>query len=205
MKIIDLSSFNKISDYTLPGFDGFIHRFITKSGKIDNAFVNNFKNITKILVGVYIYSYINKNNFQFYAEKIIVAYKKYGLKCKIIFDVETKTAWNNFIYVKKCAELVEKETGAEICLYTNYSMYKTYKSKIPADWKVWLARYYLSYMVLNENFKVDETKKPVTIHILIGWQYTSSMNSKSVQGKHDCSLWYEPIEETKKCCKCCKS
>ena len=124
IRVADLSSYNKDIDWSkVKSIDGYIHRFICKSGLVDSSFSENLKNATVPLVAVYIYSYMTSRNWDWYTEKIIRAYKENKLDCEVILDVETTSAWDNMNAVKSCASRIKKELGKDVILYTNNSMY----------------------------------------------------------------------------------
>lgn len=194
IRVADLSSYNKDIDWSkVKSIDGYIHRFICKSGILDSSFSENLKKATVPLVAVYVYSYMTRRNWEWYTEKIIRAYKDNELDCEVILDIETVSAWDNIDAVKSCASRIKKQLGKDVILYTNNSMYKQYKNRIPSDWRVWIARYYLGGRIIPVTLKLDAKKKPVTIHNLIGWQFTSSGQVDGI-GTCDCSEWYVGIE-----------
>lgn len=194
IRVADLSSYNKGIDWSkVKSIDGYIHRFICKSGLVDSSFSDNLKNATVPLVAVYVYSYMTSRNWEWYTEKIIKAYKDYNLDCDIILDIETASAWDNMDAAKSCASRIKKQLGKDVILYTNYSMYKQYKKRIPADWRVWIARYYLGGRIIPVTLELDVKKKPVTAHNLIGWQFTDCGQIDGI-GTCDCSEWYVGIE-----------
>ena len=193
IRVADLSSYNKAIDWSkVKSIDGYIQRFICKSGLLDSSFLENLKKATVPLVAVYIYSYMTSRNWEWYTEKIIRAYKDNKLDCEVILDIETSGAWDNMDAVKSCARKIKEQLGKDVILYTNNSMYKQYKNRIPADWRVWIARYYLGRRIVPVTLKLDVKKKPVTTHNLIGWQFTSSGQVDGI-GTCDCSEWYVGI------------
>lgn len=194
IRVVDLSSYNKDIDWSkVKSIDGYIHRFICKSGLLDSSFSENLKKATVPLVAVYIYSYMTIRNWEWYTEKIIKAYKENKLECEVILDIETISAWGNIDAVKCCASRIKKKLGKDVILYTNNFMYNQYKNQIPSDWRVWVARYYLGGRVIPVTLELDEKKKPVTNHKLIGWQFTSSGKVDGI-GTCDCSEWYIGVE-----------
>lgn len=193
IRVIDLSSYNKVDWSKVKSIDGYIHRFICKSGLLDSSFLENLNHATVPLVAVYIYSYMTNRTWEWYVEKIIEAYTENNLDCEVILDIETASAWDNMDAVKSCASRIKEQLGKDVILYTNNSMYKQYKNRIPSDWRVWIARYYLGSRAIPVTLKLDGKKKPVTTHNLIGWQFTSSGQVDGI-GTCDCSEWYIGVE-----------
>lgn len=194
IRVADLSSYNNDIDWTrVKSIDGYIHRFICKSGMLDSSFSGNLKKATVPLVAVYIYSYMTNRNWEWYTEKIINAYKENNLDCEVILDIETTSAWDNMDAAKNCANRIKEELGKDVILYTNYSMYKQHKNRIPSDWRLWIARYFLGSRIIPVGLKLDAKKKPVTSHNLIGWQFTNCGQVDGI-GTCDCSEWYIGVE-----------
>lgn len=180
-----------------------ILRSVRRSGKIDNQFDANFKGCreTKIPIAVYKYTYATD---EFLAEKeatqVIDLLSKYGLRCKVFWDVEDRAVLQGLGKDKltKCIKAAQKlieEAGYEFCLYTGLYVYKeSWFDFTQFSCPLWIARY-PSTTVKTMESRPNDKYLPEVGRDIIGWQFSSNGRVDGISTAVDLDLLYINPEE----------
>lgn len=203
-KVIDISAYQGNADLSKlkeQGISGVILRSVVKSMAIDSKFMNFVDqciNYDIPVVGIYMYLYINEDNYKEYGDKFISAYNAYQdyfNRCNtcLILDIENAEIFKNGTAVLLENYLKEK-TGKDVVYYTYLSMYAKFATTIPLNSKIWIARY-PSTSIIYSDYEPNATYKPEPIgnHELIGWQFSSRCKVNGFNGYVDISEWYSDI------------
>lgn len=204
IKGIDISSYNKISNYKAlkdANVNFAVLKIIRKDLTPDKLFETHYKNCKSVGINcddVYNYSYATTvDKAKVDAQKVIDTLK--GRKMRVWLDVEDKCQQNigkRLIDIINAYQTVINNSGNDCGLYTGMSFYKSYIKPYEANLKcnkLWIARYYKGDTVMNLSDNPNETYNP-SKNIgknIWAWQYTSSLSlPNACTGKLDCSVYY---------------
>ena len=207
MKGIDVAKWNGIINWQKvknDGVDFAILKVINKTG-IEPLFEHNYSGAKSvgIPIGVYNYSYArNVVQARNDAASVVSCLIGKDVSMKVWLDVEDECQKNigqKLIDIIKAYQNVIESAGGQFGVYTGLSFYnsfiKPYASQL--DCPFWIARY-----PSNERMKfsdnIQEDKKPVIIHDLFAWQYSSKGNVDGINGNVDFSICYGTPETTQK-------
>lgn len=179
------------------GVEFVIVKGINKQGAKEKGFDFNYNGATSVglPVDVYNYSYATTVNKAISdAKTVLSVIKGKNIGC-VWLDVEDKTQMNLGMtlidIIKAYQEIIEK-ARYKFGVYTGLSFYNTnikpYRSFLNCDF--WIARY-PSNAVMDLSFDPIADKKPVIMHPLWGWQYTSTGRIDGISGNVDLSIRYD--------------
>lgn len=205
IKGIDVSGYNKITDYQAVKNDGVqfaILKIIRKDLNLDKLFETHMKGFNKVglpIIGVYNYSYSTSVAKARSDASIVVKYlKQFNMpKSTVVYmDVEDNCQKGLGLLlidmINAYQEVIEK-AGYKFGLYTGLSFYtsyiKPYKSTLKCQIE-WVARYYNSYNVMVFSQNPNESYKPNIGTPIEGWQYSSSGQVNGIQGNVDLNILY---------------
>lgn len=197
---IDISKWNGIIDWRqvkAAGVDFAILKVIDKSGKTEDAFERNYLGATAqgLPVGVYNYSYATTvQRAQQDAQRVIGTLRGRVLQCKVWLDVEDSCQMRlgrRLVDIINAYKAIIERAGYEFGVYTGLSFYNSYIKPYAAliSCPFWMARYpstKVAYITDNP----PAGKKPSIIHMLWGWQWTSSGSIPGISGKVDINIMY---------------
>ena len=195
---IDISSYNKITNYSAiksDGCDFAIIKIIRKDLNVDKAFVSNLQSLSNVGIkvsGCYNYSYATTVQKAITdAQKVVAIQKQYNTKLTVWMDVEDKSLMNlrhGLIDIINAYKKVIADAGYYCGLYTGQSFYNSYIKPYVKDLnmtsrEMWIARYYKGNTVMTIKDTLDYTKLPLNnIH---GWQYSSKGKVNGISGNVD--------------------
>lgn len=205
LKGIDVSGYNKITDYNAVKNDGVqfaILKIIRKDLNPDKLFATHLNGFNKVginIQGVYNYSYCTTVAKAKSDATIVVKYlKQYNMpkSTTIYMDVEDncqKGLGQLLIDMINAYQEVIESAGYKFAVYTGLSFFKShikpYLSTLKCK-KFWLARYYAGYDKFKFSDNPNEKYKPDIGMDIIGWQYSSSGQISGVNGDVDLNIMY---------------
>lgn len=177
-----------------------ILKIIRKDLNPDKQFENNWTGCTSAglpVQGVYNYSYATTvEKAKSDAERVIEVLA--GRKAKVWLDVEDscqKDLGELLIDIINEYGTVIKSAGLEFGVYTGLAFYnsyiKPYADKIAHSF--WIARYPVADSMTIAREPAD-AKRPVILHDMHGWQYTSKGQVPGIAGNVDFNELYVAIE-----------
>lgn len=205
IKGIDVSGYNKITDYEAVKNDGVqfaILKIIRKDLNLDKLFETHLKGFNKVglpVIAVYNYSYATSVAKARSGASIVVKYlKQFNMpKSTVVYmDVEDncqKGLGQLLIDMINAYQEVIESNGYKFGLYTGLSFYKSYIKPYKSTLKCqteWIARYYNSYNIMNFSQNPNENYKPNIGTPIEGWQYSSKGSVSGIQGNVDLNILY---------------
>lgn len=174
-----------------------ISKVINKQCKEEDSFRMNYNGAISVglPVDVYNYSYATTvSKAVSDAKTVLSVIKGKNIGC-VWLDVEDKIQMNlgmTLIDIINAYQEVIEKAGYKFGVYTGLSFYNTcikpYHSFL--DCNFWIARYPSSTAV-DLSFEPLASKKPVIMHPLWGWQYTSTGRIDGINGNVDLSIRYD--------------
>ena len=205
IKGVDVSGYNKITDYQAVKNDGVqfaILKIIRKDLNLDKLFETHLKGFNKVnlpIIGVYNYSYATSVAKSRSDASIVVKYlKQFNMpKSTVIYmDVEDncqKGLGQLLIDMINAYQEVIEKAGYKFGLYTGLSFWnsyiKPYKSSLKCNVE-WIARYKKGYSPMQFAENPEESSKPNIGTPIEGYQYTSSGQVSGIQGSVDLNILY---------------
>jgi len=210
MRGIDVAKWNGDIDWNLVKADGVqfaVLKVINKQNKIEDAFELNYKGASGVGIPVDVYNYLyttTENDAVRTAYKVVEIIK--GKEIDTVWaDVEDGVLKNlgvGLVRIINAYKGVIEKAGYNFGVYTGLSFYNTYIKPYAAqiNCPFWIARYYKNYTPMDFNEVPSESKKPIILHRLWGWQYTSSGIVDGISGSVDLDIVYneEPRRYTLK-------
>ncbi len=188
---------NKIK---LDGVKFVIIKAINKKCVKEDAFDLNYNGAISvdIPIDVYNYSYAtNVKKAESDAKAVLSVIK--GKKIETVWlDIEDKCQINlgmTLINIINAYKKIIEDAGFKFGVYTGLSFYNSFIKPFHdfIDCEFWIARYPNNKeMTLND--ELIENKKPVILHELNGWQYSSKGRVKGIRGYVDLNVRYEKKE-----------
>lgn len=205
IKGVDISGYNKVTDYQAVKNDGVqfaILKIIRKDLNLDKLFETHLKGFNKVgipVIAVYNYSYSTSVAKARSDASIVIKYlKQFNMpKSTVVYmDVEDncqKNLGQLLIDMINVYQSVIEGAGYQFALYTGQSFYisyiKPYKSSLKCK-REWIARYYNSYSEMKFSINPNENYKPNIGTEIEGWQYTSSGIVNGITGRVDLNVLY---------------
>lgn len=205
IKGIDVSGYNKITDYQVVKNDGVqfaILKIIRKDLNLDKLFETHLKGFNKVglpVIAVYNYSYATSVAKARSDASIVVKYlKQFNMpKSTVVYmDVEDncqKGLGQLLIDMINVYQEVIEKAGYKFGLYTGLSFWnshiKSYKSSLRCNVE-WIARYKKGYSPMQFAENPEESSKPNIGTPIEGYQYTSSGIVNGIQGNVDLNILY---------------
>lgn len=189
------------------GVEFAILKIISQSGKTEEAFERNFAGAQtqELPIGVYNYSYaVTVEKAKADAGKVLKVLNGRKLQCGVWLDVEDsiqKELGRQLIDLINAYKAVIEGAAYEFGVYTGLSFYNSYIRPYAEqlDCPFWIARYPTS-RVMNIGSSPAESKKPLILHRLWGWQFSSNGNVPGIRGSVDLNIMYgetgEGMEES---------
>lgn len=179
-----------------------ILKIISQSGKPEEAFERNFAGAQtqELPIGVYNYSYaVTVEKAKADAGKVLEALNGRKLQCRVWLDVEDsiqKELGRQLIDLINAYKAVIEGAAYEFGVYTGLSFYNSYIRPYAEQLECpfWIARYPTS-RVMNIGSSPAESKKPLILHRLWGWQFSSNGNVPGIRGSVDLNIMYGETEE----------
>lgn len=206
MKGIDVAKWNGTIDWKKvkdSGVEFAILKVINKQCVKEDAFEQNYSGATGqgLPVDVYNYSYaltVEKAVSDAKTVLSVINGKKIGT---VWLDVEDKSQMNlgmTLIDIINAYKNIIESAGYKFGVYTGLSFYnsfiKPYHTMV--DCPFWIARY-PSKAQMDFDDMPKEDKKPSILHLLWGWQYTSTGKVDGINGNVDLSITYDCAEKEK--------
>lgn len=201
IKCGDFAKWNGNVDWNKVKAAGLTHavlKVINKQLEPDEQFENNWRGCQ--LSGVHIcgvYNYVYTPT----VEKAIEAARKVieilgGRKVTVYMDIEDvvmRYLGSGIIDIIKAYKQVIEEAGCTFAIYTGMSFYgsyiKPYADEEVLNYNYWIARY-KDYEPMTLADEPEESRKPLIVNNLVGWQYTSVGRIDGVNGNVDLSEFY---------------
>lgn len=201
---IDVAKWNGIIDWRLvkaAGVEFVILKVINKSGKTEDAFERNYLGAMAegLPVGVYNYSYATTvQKAQQDAQRVLGTLRGRALQCKVWLDVEDTCQMRlgrRLVEIINAYKAIIEGAGYEFGVYTGLSFYNSYIKPYAAliNCPFWIARYPSSKTAYITGNPLAG-KKPSIIHMLWGWQWTSSGSIPGISGKVDINIMYAEMD-----------
>ena len=178
-----------------------ILRSVRRSGKVDYQFEANVKGCKaqNIPISVYKYTYATTEEMSANeARQVVALLQKYGLKCKVWWDVEDRDTLFGLGKAKltaciKAAEKVITEAGYEFGIYTGMYIYKEQWFDFDQfSCQFWGARY-PSTSAKTMDMLPDEKYLPYIGRPLWGWQFSSNGTGPGISTNVDLDIcFFEP-------------
>ena len=208
LKGIDLSGYNKVTDYTAvaKSIDFAILKVIRKDLSADSLFETHWKGFESNNVpiqGVYNYSYAT-NVQKAKTDAMRVLQILGDRKPMVWLDIEdaclTKIGHGLIDVIRAYADII-RSAGLQFGIYTYLAFYNSYLRQYAneLDYPFWVARYpSKDKMTLDK--APDATRKPEINKEVYGWQYSSTGKVNGIVGDVDLDEWFVEIEakDTKK-------
>lgn len=200
MKGIDVAKWNGTIDWgkvKKSGVEFAILKAINKQCVKEDAFERNYDGASaqELPIDVYNYSYattVPKSVSDANAVLSAIKDKNIGY---VWLDVEDKMQMNlgaTLIDMIKAYQEVIEKAGYKFGVYTGLAFYnqliRPYYDFL--DCAFWIARY-PSGAIVDLSFEPLTSKKPVIMHPLWGWQYTSTGRINGISGNVDLSIRYD--------------
>ena len=205
LKGIDVSGYNKITDYQAVKNDGVqfaILKIIRKDLNLDKLFethLNGFNKVGLPVIAVYNYSYATTvAKAKMDAAKVVKYLMKHNMPTSttVYMDVEDKCQQGLgqlLIDMINAYQEVIEGAGYRFGLYTGLSFYKSYIKPYKSSLKCtieWIARYKKGYTPMPFAENPEESSKPDIGTPIEGYQYTSSGVVNGIQGNVDLNILY---------------
>ena len=203
-KVIDVSAYQGIIDWDSvkkAGIEGAILKVIRKDLRPDARFEGNWSGCMEAgmpVIGVYNYSYATDEEKAAADAKGVLSILA-GRNVRVWLDVEDasqRDLGEKLIRVIRRYQEVVEGAGLAFGVYTGLSFYNSYirpwANRLESPF--WMARYPSSESM---QISVDppDGKKPVILHKLAGWQYSSKGKVPGISGNVDMNLWYGATDD----------
>lgn len=209
IKCIDVSSYQGLVDWekvVKSGVQAAILKIIRKDGSPDNQFENNWKGCTEACMpiqGVYNYFYpaanVDATVQKAATDANIVIKTLNGRKAFVWLDYEDKSLYTlgAAASVRIINEYAKVITGAGLGfgVYTGLSFYNDIMKPVAGEIKYpfWIARY-PSNNPMDVSANPADDKRPVILHDMAGWQYSSKGQVPGILGNVDMNELYVAVE-----------